>query len=220
MHAVLLLICIAPWLLALSSCSAPPKPATVDESRKRPANTAVAVELQVCKGELQASRLLASESGRQAEATAATLQRVAAQQQVLAARPAVHQPADALPAGNSLYTVHFAFGSTRAALPAELLAALMDEARGAPLVLLRGRTDGHRDAPAESRIARERAAAVQAVLVNAGLDPARIRSTFQPVGDHAADNTTPAGQHANRRVEIEVYRALPVAVGSAPATAH
>ena len=51
-------------------------------------------------------------------------------------------------------------------------------------------------------------------LVAAGVDPKRIRDTYQPVGDHAADNTSAAGREMNRRVEIEVYRALPVAMGT------
>ena len=84
-------------------------------------------------------------------------------------------------------------------------------------MLLRGRTDGATDSAAESRIARERAAAVRDYLVGAGVDPDRIRATYQPAGDHAADNSSPAGQGMNRRVEIEVYRALPVAMGSSAA---
>ena len=84
-------------------------------------------------------------------------------------------------------------------------------------MLLRGRTDGATDAPGESRIARERANAVRDYLVGAGVDPARIRATYQPAGDHAADNSSPSGTGMNRRVEIEVYRALPVAVGSTAA---
>ena len=69
-------------------------------------------------------------------------------------------------------------------------------------------------APAESRIARDRANAVRDYLVGAGVDPARIRATYQPAGDHAADNSSPSGKGMNRRVEIEVYRALPVAMSS------
>ena len=70
---------------------------------------------------------------------------------------------------------------------------------------------------AESRIARERANAVRDYLVGVGVDPARIRATYQPAGDHAADNSSPSGKGMNRRVEIEVYRALPVAVSSSAA---
>ena len=102
-------------------------------------------------------------------------------------------------------------------VPADAASALIEDARSAPLVLLRGRTDGATDAPAESRIARERANAVRDYLVGAGVDPARIRTTYQPAGDHAADNSSPSGKGMNRRVEIEVYRALPVAMGSSAA---
>ena len=197
------------WLLLLSSCSSPPKPPTVDESSKRPANSAMAVELQVCKSDLQNTRILATESGRLAESTAATLERLAARQQAMAAMQA--------PQANSVFTVRFEFGSTRVVVPADAASALIEDARSAPLVLLRGRTDGATDAPGESRIARERANAVRDYLVAAGVDPARIRATYQPAGDHAADNTSPSGKGMNRRVEIEVYRAMPVAMSSSAA---
>ena len=200
---------LIPWLLLLSSCSSPPKPPTVDESSKRPANSAMAVELQVCKSDLQNTRIVATESGRLAESTAATLERLAARQQALAAMR--------VPQANSIFTVRFEFGSTRVVVPADAASALIEDARSAPLVLLRGRTDGATDAPAESRIARERANAVRDYLVGAGVDPARIRATYQPAGDHAADNSSPSGKGMNRRVEIEVYRALPVAVSSSAA---
>ena len=45
----------------------------------------MAVDLQVCKGELQNSRILANESGRMAAHATATLERVAAGQKALAA---------------------------------------------------------------------------------------------------------------------------------------
>ena len=200
---------LIPWLLLLSSCSSPPKPPTVDESSKRPANSAMAVELQVCKSDLQNTRILATESGRVAESTAATLERLAARQQAMAAMQA--------PQANSVFTVRFEFGSTRVVVPPDAASALIEDARSAPLVLLRGRTDGATDLPAESRIARERANAVRDYLVGAGVDPARIRATYQPAGDHAADNSSPSGKGMNRRVEIEVYRALPVAMSSSAA---
>ena len=200
---------LIPWLLLLSSCASPPKPPTVEESSKRPANSAMAVELQVCKSELQNTRILATESSRLAESNAATLERLAARQQSLAAIQA--------PQANSVFTVRFEFGSTRVVVPVDAASALIEDARSAPLVLLRGRTDGATDAPGESRIARDRANAVRDYLVGAGVDPARIRATYQPAGDHAADNTSQSGKGMNRRVEIEVYRALPVAMSSSAA---
>lgn len=209
-------------LLLLASCSSPPKPPTVDESQKRPVNTAMAVELQVCRNELQNTRILAAESGRIADSTTATLQQLAARQQAIAALQ-TPPPAPAFapePRANSVFAVRFEFGSARLAMPAELSAALVEEARSAPLVVLRGRTDGIADSPAESRIARERAAAVRDFLIAAGVDVSRIRATWQPIGDHAADNTDAGGRALNRRVEIEVYRALPVPVGMTAALAN
>jgi outer membrane protein OmpA-like peptidoglycan-associated protein len=207
---------LIPWLLALASCSSPPKPPTVDETQKRPANSRMAVELQICRSDLQNTRLLATESGRLAETASAAMANMAARQQMLAAmqKRTAPQPepdtANTPNTPNTVFTVHFDFGSTRVDLPADVAATLVDEAKAAPLVLLRGRTDGARDTPAESRIARGRAAAVRDVLVAAGVDPARIRATYQPAGDHAADNTSNAGRGLNRRVEIELYRTLPV----------
>lgn len=198
-----------PWLLVLGSCSSPPKPPTVDESSRRPANSAMAVELQVCRNDLHNTRLSATESGRLAESLATTAAQLAARQQALAMLEA--------PPANRVYAIRFEFGSARVIVPSDTAAALIEDARSAPLVLLRGRTDGSVDSPAESRIARERATAVRDYLVAAGVDAAHIRATYQPAGDHAADNTSTAGRSLNRRVEVEVYRAVPVAMGSSAA---
>lgn len=203
---------LIPWLLVLASCSSPPKPPTVDDSQKRPVNSQMAVELQVCKNDLQNTRLMATESGRVAETTAATLANLAARQQILAA---MQGPAGQQPKANSVFTVRFEFGSTRVVIPADVAATVVEDAKASPLVMLRGRTDGTSDAPAESRIARDRAAAVRDYLVAAGVDPARIRATYQPAGDHVADNVSAGGRGLNRRVEIEMYRALPVALTTA-----
>jgi len=206
---------LVPWLLLLASCSSPPKPPTVDESQRRPVNAQTAVELQVCKNDLHNTRLLATESGRLAESTAATLANLAARQQILAAMQASAGPQlQEQVQANSVFSVRFDFGSTHVAVPADVATALIADAKVAPLVLLRGRTDGASDTPAESRIARDRAAAVRDYLVAAGVDPGRIRATYQPAGDHVADNASAGGRGLNRRVEIELYRALPVALSA------
>ena len=203
---------LIPWLLVLASCSSPPKPPPVDDTQKRPVNSQMGVELQVCKNDLQNTRLMATESGRVAETTAATLANLAARQQILAA---MQGPAGQQPKANSVFTVRFDFGSTRVVIPTDVAATLVEDAKASPLVMLRGRTDGTSDAPAESRIARDRAAAVRDYLAAAGVDPARIRATYQPAGDHVADNASAGGRGLNRRVEIELYRALPVALTTA-----
>lgn len=207
--------------LALASCSTPPKPPTVDESLKRPANSALAVELQVCQGDLHDTHLAAKASAQRAATAQVNLERLAAHRrevdEILQARASAGTPT-VVPA-NTVFTVHFDFASSRVVVPPDTVVPLIGTARAAPLVLLRARTDGRVESAAEARIARERAAAVRDYLVAAGVDAQHIRATWQPVGDHAADNDTQAGRDLNRRVEIEVYRALPVAFGSAAAAA-
>jgi outer membrane protein OmpA-like peptidoglycan-associated protein len=195
--------------LLLGACSSPPKPPTVDESLRRPANAQVAVELQVCKNDLQNTRILATESSRLADTTAATLAHMAARQQLVAS---LQERAMA----NSVHTVRFAFNSTRVDIPPDAAPTLLEDAKTAPLVLLRGRTDGTNDSPAESRMAQARASAVRDYLIASGVDASRIRTTHQPSGDHVADNRNPQGRDLNRRVEIEVYRAMPVAQQASP----
>jgi outer membrane protein OmpA-like peptidoglycan-associated protein len=192
----------ASLVVMLSACSSPPKPPTVDESQKRPANAQLAVELQVCKNDLQNTRILANESSRVAETTAATQAHMAVRQQLMAS---MQEKAMA----NRVHTIHFAFNSTHVSIPTSEAAALVDEAKAGPLVVLRGRTDGFSDSSSESLIAQARANAVRDYLIAAGVDPTRIRATHQPSGDHVADNRSPQGRNLNRRVEIEVYRVLP-----------
>ncbi|MEO6746096.1 MAG: OmpA family protein, partial [Caldimonas sp.] len=188
-------------------CGSTPKPPTVDESQKRPANAAAAVDLQVCKSELHNTRIVVHETARLAETASATATRLALLQQMA---PAPQPPPPDMT--NTIQSVHFAFGSVEVKVPAPTAAALIEQAKAAALITLRGRTDGEIELPAESRVARERAAAVRAWLVQSGVEPARIRTTWQPVGDPIADNATPDGRALNRRVEIEMYRAAPKVV--------
>jgi outer membrane protein OmpA-like peptidoglycan-associated protein len=172
----------------------------------------MAVELQSCRSDLQNTRIAAKESSRLAESTTATMKRRAALDQMASTTAAAQ-------AANSVFVVRFDFASAKVLVPSELEVALLEAARKAPLVMLRGRTDGSTDSAAESRIARERAETVRDYLIAAGVPAGRIRATYQPVGDFATDNATAVGRDANRRVEIEVYRALPVLYAPTPAQA-
>ena len=197
-------------VLALSSCSSPPKPPTADASHKRPANASAAVDLQLCQGHLQDARLSLRESTRQAQTARDTALTLAAQQRILAAEAARFE---ARP--NTVYAVHFDFADTRVVLSASESERLVSAARDAGFVLLSGRTDGTTESPAESRIARQRAVAVHDWLVRGGVEPARIRTTWQPVGDPVAENDSEGGRRRNRRVEVELYGVAPRAASLA-----
>ncbi len=237
MHVPNLALSLGAALLA-SACNTAPKPPAVNESTRRPANTAVVVDLQSCRAELANTRLELAESARRADLAMATADRIVALQQAIElirpARPATAttvascppvgsavsaNPEPVAPPTNHIYVVTFDYGSSRVNLAPDTLRELLALARTAPLLVLRGRTDGTQDLAAEVRVARERAMAVKTHLVAAGLDANRIRTTWQPTGDHAADNSTPDGQARNRRVEIEVYAALPT-LASVPSTSQ
>ena len=196
-------LCV-PFLLVLGSCSSPPKPPTVDASHKHPANTARDVSLQTCEGELQNTRIVVRESRQSTEACRSTAIALATQQKAVAAQATRLEDRR-----NLVYSILFPFGGTRVELSQDEGARLVEQARAAPLILLSGRTDGQAETSGESRVARERAEAVRAYLIAAGVAPTRIRATWQPVGDHAAENTSEGGRRLNRRVEIELYRAAP-----------
>ena len=208
---MLRMLYLLPTLMLVGSCQSPPKPPRVDDSKKRPANSASVIQLQTCRSDLQNTRILMNESVRSADAARA----LAAQEEQRIA--AALESAATAKQRNVVYSVLFAFGSTRIEVDHASATRLIEDARNAPFILLRARTDGVSASAAESRVARDRGVAVQAWLVAAGVEPARIRTTWQPVGDHAADNTLPGGRTLNRRVEIEIYRAAPEFVAMDPA---
>jgi len=203
-------------MLLLASCASPPAPPSVDPSTRRPANPPLAAELEGCRNELHNTRILANETDRLATTAMLTLQRWARQQLLATASPAAAASTSAK-APNSIYSVTFAYGRSTLNLPSAEAQVLLAEARQAPLIFIRGRTDGTADTAAEARIARARAFAARDFLVTAGIDGSRIRTTYQPSGDPAADNATREGRDMNRRVEIEIYRTLPVAASLASA---
>jgi len=203
-------------MLMLASCASPPAPPSVDPSTRRPANPPLGAELEGCRNELHNTRILSNESERIAASALQTLQRWARQQAVATTSPAsaASTPANA---PNAVYRVYFEYGRSNLNLSSDQAQVLLTEARKAPLIVIRGRTDGTADTSAEARIARARALAARDFLVAAGIDGSRVRMTYQPSGDHVADNATRAGRDVNRRVEIELYRTLPAAASLASA---
>jgi outer membrane protein OmpA-like peptidoglycan-associated protein len=203
-------------MLLLASCASPPAPPSVDPSTRRPANPPLAAELQGCRHELHNTRILANEADRLTASALQTLQRWARQQAVATTSP-VSAASTPTNVPNAIYRVSFGYGRSNVNLPSDEAQVLLADARTAPLIVIRGRTDGTADTSAEARIARARALAARDFLVAAGIDGSRVRTTYQPSGDHVADNATRAGRDLNRRVEIELYRMLPVAASLASA---
>lgn len=225
----------------LVGCSSAPVPPVVDKDTKRPANTAMAVELQLCQHDLHNTRLRAAESTWISETLTASQQHIRAMQhnlrqlqqamagQQLSQKSGTHggpRTPEESPAtlgasdvakANSLYLFHFDYGSAKVKLSASAATAITQEALLAPLIVLRGRTDGHAWSSADAAIAKARAFAVRDLLIAGGVDPRRIRSSYQAVGDHVADNSQAEGRRLNRRVELEIYRSPPRTVGAATA---
>ena len=162
------------------------------------------MSLQTCQGELQNTRIVVRESRQSNESCRSTAIQLASQQRALVAQASRLEDRR-----NTVYSILFPFGGTRVELSQVEGSFLIEQARASPLILLSGRTDGRVETPGESRVARERTEAVRTYLVAAGVAPARIRATWQPIGDHAAENTSEGGRRLNRRVEVELYRVAP-----------
>jgi hypothetical protein len=192
-------------LVVVGACSSPPMPPTVDEALKRPANSPAAVELQVCKNDLHNTRIAANESGRLAEFTASTLERVSARRQAVVAAQLAQATATAKAAtqANAIFTIRFGAGSSRVVVSDAMASALLDSARTSPLVVLRAQTDGLAEPGKRVRITRDRMASVREYLLGAGVEASRVRMLYPQTGDHAA------------AVEIELYRVMPIAVADA-----
>jgi len=189
----------------LGSCGSPPKPPSVDETRRHPVNSSAAIDLQTCRSDLQNSRISAAEIAADAAASKAWAERLAQTAKQSARRGGLEDGSGR----NTVYSVLFAFGSSQVLMSPEEVSRLVTDARRAAWIVLSGRTDGTTDSTVEGRIARARAEAVRDLLVRHGIEPARVRATWQPVGDPAADGATEAGRALNRRVEIELYDAAP-----------
>ena len=206
-------IATAVLAVGIASCSsAPPGPPEVDESGRRPANSAGAVELQSCRGRLADAQVGLSEARELAEASSAALARVTVEElrrRAVAPVAARHPAEDGAGGGNVVWTLRFDFNSSRIDADPDELQRVVEAARAAAYVVVKGRTDGVVEARGESTIAQRRMAAMYRVLQKGGVDPHRIALQYQPVGDRVAENDTAEGRAANRRAEVELYAAVP-----------
>jgi len=108
-----------------------------------------------------------------------------------------------------LFRIPAPVGRAAFAPGAELATLLLKAAALSPRIEIRGRTDADRADPLNRRLAAQRAVNARQYLVEHGIAPATIRTGFLAAGDHVADNSTPAGQANNRRVDIELQGLTP-----------
>lgn len=204
MKANAVLLCLS---LVVGSCTSTlPKPPAVDPAHRRPANSAEAIALQQCRVDLQAVEVRVTAADRDAERRRSERQRLGTQRDEREAE----WERRLRESRNVVRTLHFRHGGSDIELSPEMAEQFASEARIAPVILVRGRTDGAHHTLADEVMAQRRARAVEAWLVAAGVDRARVRVTWQAVGDPVADNAVPSGQAMNRRVEIELYPTAPL----------
>jgi outer membrane protein OmpA-like peptidoglycan-associated protein len=173
-------------LVGLVACSSPPKPPTVDDSLRRPVNDQQALKARQCTSELAATKIVLTEA-------------LARERRVV--EPS-REPEPAAP--TRTFVVTFETGATQFRLADSAEQALLEEARKAAFVVIRGRTDASVDSALETAIARRRAEAAQQYLAEVAKMPGdAMRVTWQGAGDPS----TTLG--ADRRVEMEFYATRP-----------
>jgi outer membrane protein OmpA-like peptidoglycan-associated protein len=199
--------------LAITACSTPPKPPTVDDSQKRPVNVSEAVNLQMCHSELSAAKVVLAEvvaAPRPSPVVIAAPASAGASD--AQAAPVVmgttQSPANGLP--NHVFVVRFATGSADFSLGAAQQAQLMEQARAARFIVIRGRTDAATESLDETHLAQRRSEAAYNFLIHAVKLPREaVRVSWQGAGDQADTGHGPLQRQTNRRVEIELYRVKP-----------
>jgi outer membrane protein OmpA-like peptidoglycan-associated protein len=200
-----LAICL---VLALASCSSPPKPPSVDDSTKRPVNTKAAVDLQSCRGELSRFTILLDELARSNALSTALVSTRVPQACAPDVAGGLGAATSKEPAGsNRISIIEYTLGSASWAIDKVDEDALAQKASTSALIVIRGRTDAVGDSAGETALARRRAESAAEFLRTRGIPAERLRVTWQGAGDSRPQ--TPAGRAQNRRVELEFYMAPP-----------
>lgn len=98
--------------------------------------------------------------------------------------------------------VSFANNSEYFAPSRDVRDQLVQMAKSASVVEVRGFTDSAQRSPTSEALAKGRASAAKRFLMRHGVDGKKVRVEYEPAGKFVTDNTTAEGKAANRRVEI------------------
>lgn len=108
------------------------------------------------------------------------------------------------PPRSSTVWVNFPENSVNLSLDKEFSKTLVEAAKNAETIILRGRTDAVIAGSMDGEIARNRALAARSFLVKNGIKANKIRVLSKAAGDFLVPNDTNEGRALNRRVEIEI----------------
>jgi outer membrane protein OmpA-like peptidoglycan-associated protein len=118
---------------------------------------------------------------------------------------APHDPQPAEPLSQSeIIRVTFHDNSQSFSPPHEIRANIVERAKSAKSVEVRGFTDSDQSTPRSEALAKGRAEAAKRYLVRRGVDGKKIRTEYESAGKFITDNATAQGKAANRRVEIRL----------------
>jgi hypothetical protein len=218
-------------LITLTACQSSPGLPTVDDSQRRPVNQAAAIELQTCKAEASALPIELQTCKADASVLRATLAETTAPQcgktsstmaiaaPVLAGKSSAQQtgiaateaPADRAPTRLAVFV--FEHNQTTLSVDEETRAALVAAAQEAHTVHIRARSGGNADSGVDVQAARRRAEAAAALLRELGVPTAKLRVSWQGMGD------APVDAASGRRVELEFVQQAPVMLFTRPAQA-
>lgn len=198
------------WLALLSACSSPPQPLTPDGSHRIPANSPQAIEHY-------RNQQLPASSTQAAQQRIASLERELHDlrlQLATAAADAVPASANSNTAGNAtqveissdsvVFRMPQPFGKVQCRPGPALELLLLRIAPFSQRIAVRAHTDAPQADRANRKVATQRAQCARQLLLDAGVDPARIHTTAHAAGAFIADNRGATGKARNRRIEIEL----------------
>lgn len=163
---------------------------------RSPADADLSALLKVADQQLKEVRRILEAAGENPHATGDQLYVAKARLDEIQAR--------LIAASSAVIRVGFPTGSTQFKPSPDVAKVLINAAKIAEQINIRGRTDALVAGPADPKIAWGRTMAARKFLVDNGVDPDKIKATSQADGDFVAPNLTRSGKAMNRRVEVEI----------------
>jgi flagellar motor protein MotB len=106
---------------------------------------------------------------------------------------------------SSTAIISFSDGSARF-VPSSGSSTLLEGARTAALISIRGRTSTNTATAKDEALALARAIAARSYLIAHGVSPLKISLNYASATDFIADNATVDGRQQNQRVEIDIIQ--------------